>query len=279
MDRKYSKNDLKVMLAVFTYSGVNEATYESVISELHHCWVNKLDVCHARMSGDALIARSRSRATGAFLNSDCDVMVMIDHDIEWKPGEAWDMAKIAFEMDSIVGGLYCKRALGQGWASRFGIGSDVNLQIGSEGRLVPSDAVATGFMAIPRTALERMVDRLDVHGGYYSMVEDLLVEDGNAKKLRTLADMSVCRIKDGAYKKAKFDYYDMFRCFRIGGADEETEQFMSEDWAFCKRAQFCGIKTYITTKPYLKHHGSYPFRPEDGMDQDDKQKAQECATA
>lgn len=271
MDRKYSKDDLKVMLAVFTYSGVEEATYESVINEIRWGYANKVTLYHLRVSGDALIARSRSRACGTFLRSDCDVMVMIDHDIEWKPGQAYNLGKTAFETGQVVGGLYCKRAFSKGWASRISPGHAEKVSIGGEESLIESDAVATGFMAIPRSALEMMVDKLDMHGGYYNLALESCAAAGDIDRMQALADMSVCRIKDGAYKKVTSDYYDMFRCFRLPGSETEVCQFLSEDFAFCKRAQFCGIKTYISTAPYLKHYGTYAFKPGDGMDDADRE--------
>lgn len=265
MDRKYSKDNLKVMLAVFSYSGLEEKTHECIIQEIAHCQANNKRIEYSRVSGDALIARSRSRSVGGrFLSTDCDVVVMIDHDIVWNPGEAWDLGKLAFEQNAVVGGMYCKRTFGQGWASRISMKVGHEYAFGLPG-LIEADAVATGFMAIPREILQGVIDRLDVDGGYFQARLD------QGADAALFQDLSVGRIVEGAYKDATQDYYDLFRCFRLPNPKgREMYQFLSEDYAFCKRVQACGYKTYISTKPLLKHIGSHAYSVTDGMDADDR---------
>ena len=264
MDRKYSKDNLNVMLAVFSYSGLEEKTHESLMCEVAHCSHNNKAYQYARISGDALIARSRSKAIGRFLRSDCDVMVMIDHDIVWNAGEAWDLGKLAFEHNAIIGGMYCKRTFGQGWASRAKFDGDV--AFGKPG-LIESDAVATGFMAIPREVIQGMVDRLDVDGAYHQRVMDNCTPEESG----LMRDLSIGRIVEGDHKYMDHDYYDAFRCIRLPNPYvEEAYQFLSEDYAFCKRAQACGYRTLISTKPLLGHIGSHVYRVSDGMDADDR---------
>lgn len=258
----------KTLIALFSYSGVDEHTHEALLREVLHCAKKGVNINYARISGDALIERSRSRAIGQFLKSDNDVMVMIDHDISWSPGDACEVARIAYENNALVGGLYCKRAFGQGWASRINFVGGVEFGK-QDDNLVECDGLATGFMAIPRKIAEDMRDKLNIDGDH--MKQLLADANGDVNKIVNLLDVSVGYIKDGAYKVANFEYYDFFRCFRRRcNTPHPQYEFLSEDWAFSIRANFLGYKTYVATRCLLTHHGDHGYTLGDGMDDDDK---------
>lgn len=260
----------KTVLGLFSYGGLEEVTIDCVLGELSRASAEHRMVAYHRISGDALIERSRSRALGKFMQSDADCIVMIDHDMEWRPGDMLHVADAAVEQSSLVGGLYCKRAFGRGWSSRVPINGQV--EFGKPG-LIETPALATGFMAIPRKVVEGVQAKLDITKPYFQNQWKLAFESGDHDQLKKLQDLSIAPIADGAYREIEFEYHDYFRCIRADSSIPGCYQFLSEDWAFAVRAGWCGYKSYISTYPLLAHHGIYGYKIPDGMDVKDKELA------
>ena len=261
---------MKVILGLFSYGGVEEGTVDSILRELSWASSNKIDMGYQRFSGDALISRSRSRVLGNFFNNKPgDVLVMVDHDVSWRPGDLTHIARKAFESGELVGGLYCKRAFKKGWASRVpNVGT---VRFGEDDKLLQTDSLATGFLAIPYSAVAKIIEELSVTSETFKQKRKQLIDDGDYDELLTLHDLSIANIKDGAWKSAEHDYYDFFRCMRWpSGAGKNypgaTMQFLSEDWAFSIRALHCGVKSYLSTYPILTHTGNHGYIVSDGMD-------------
>ena len=224
---------------------------------------------YSRFSGDALISRSRSRVLGNFYyQKHSDVLVMVDHDIEWRPGDLCHIAEQAFEQNALVGGLYCKRAFKRGWASTLKAEGAVRFGE-APGQLLQTPSLATGFLAIPYKAIEAIVENLYIDSPAYLARMEELHKDGRIGEMLLLHDLSISKIQDGAWQTPEFDYFDFFRCFRLptNNPDKPTYcQFLSEDWSFSHRALYCGIKSYISTLPVITHHGHHGYTVADGMD-------------
>jgi len=47
------------------------------------------------------------------------VMIMVDHDISWQPGDLGRLVQKVAETESVVGGVYSKRSFGQSMAIQF----------------------------------------------------------------------------------------------------------------------------------------------------------------
>lgn len=257
----------KTILGLFSYGGVMEGTVDCVLGELSFASQNQIPTAYHRISGDALISRSRSRALGKFMASDGDVMVMIDHDINWRPGDMAHIAEAAVKEGALVGGLYCKRAMGKGWSSRVPVNGAVHF--GKPG-LIGTPALATGFLAIPRSVIEGIEARLDITKPAWNEAFKAAVDAKDYKKVAELQDMSIAPIADGAYREIDFEYKDYFRCIRAASQRPDVFQFLSEDWAFSVRAVYCGYQSYISTYPILGHTGEYTFKIPDGMDDKDR---------
>jgi hypothetical protein len=257
---------MRVLLGLFSYGGVMEGTHDCVLGELSNASQNQRLMAYSRISGDALISRSRSRAIGKFMESDADVMVMVDHDIVWRPGDAYHVAEAAYKEKALVGGLYCKRAFRKGWSSR--VPMQGVLTFGHPG-LLESPALATGFMAIPRVVVQGIDDQLDITGAKWKEAFAAAVDAKDYSRVASLQDLSIAPIADGAYREVDFKYKDYFRCIRWPGAGPEIFQYLSEDWAFAFRAVHCGFKSYISTYPILGHIGDHTYGIADGMDEKD----------
>jgi hypothetical protein len=182
---------------------------------------------------DALVDRTRAMAVQRFLKSGCEVLVMVDHDIEWRPavddlycGDLCHIARKAVEKRAIVGGMVCKKSRGEGVAVLWkpdgeGMTSNGQFDVGSEDRLVEVHAVGAAFTAYPREVLERVSETWDeVHPGFKPIWLPEVIDHPLNKNISL---------------------------------------HMSEDWMLCWRASRIGYKSYISTLPVTLHHGSYAF--------------------
>ena len=143
----------QVFLALFAYAEVTPLTVDSLIRDLPRF----RDLIYHRQSRDALISRSRSAATSEFLRSEAQVMVMIDHDISWEPGDLEHLVEKVMETQSVVSGVYSKRGFGNGVAVRFGEAGDHKL---GEDRLVRGEYLSTGFFGIHRKVVQTLSESL-----------------------------------------------------------------------------------------------------------------------
>lgn len=244
---------ITIQIAHFSYSGVTEENLQSFLSLTDFAMrQQKIRLRYSRISGDALIERSRSRALSWILPDDAaDVLVMIDHDIEFKPEDVYGLAIKALETDGLVGGIYSSRAFGKGWACRL-VGEEVDrVEIGKNS-LIPATYLGTGFLAIPRNVAIRLVETFAGAG----------VDSA----------MQITKCKDDPNFDAAGSpyFYDFFRCvpMPIEGHFGEYE-FLSEDWAFCARSAKIGVPMNAWAKPVLRHWGMYGYEQKDArLDED-----------
>ena len=109
-------------------------------------------------SKDALISRARSDIATMFLaQGNGDVLLMVDHDIGWEPGNLEHITRVCLDLKAVVGGVFPKRGFGIGVPIRWG---DFGQYTIPDDRVVECSAVATGFIAIHRSVLEAMAPTL-----------------------------------------------------------------------------------------------------------------------
>lgn len=209
-------------LWLFAYGGITPPTHAAVCRELRQ-WTN---LAHHVMGEEALICRARSRAASRFLKEEAqiggDVLLMVDHDIAWAPGDLSLIARRALERNAVVGGIYPKRVFADGSAVRFNASGTGDWHIG-EDSLIPASYVGSGFLAIPRDCLRTVADSLPwIEEGYWPF----------------FLPMTVLTEQDG----------------------KKGHEYLSEDWAFCERARTSGFDIYASTGPRLTHEGRYTFR-------------------
>lgn len=225
-----------ITLQILPYGGINGRTVSCIFAETvvsrqrgHTIRLNCAD-------GDSLLPRRRSVVLSEFYYK-CkdDVLITIDHDISWRPGDAVAIAERALENDAIVGGLYCKRAFGQGWGSRIGANKEpLKFNIPSN-EVLDAIYVASGFMAIPRVVIRKML------------------EDPEKAMLKKCWD-------------SKFEYWDFYHTMSIPHPTRpELMEYISEDWAFCERAKKFGVKCLIDLRPVLLHWGEHGYNVGDAI--------------
>lgn len=174
---------------------------------------------------DALIERSRSQAARRFLlDTQADVLVMIDHDIEWQgPSDGYEgdlahIVRLAHDHQAIVGAAVSKRVQGQGIASLPKV--DCELSIGSNA-MTEFAYVGAAFTAYPRAVLQAVTNTMDeIPPGFAPIYQTMVVDHPHRPG---------CKLH------------------------------LSEDWALCHRAADLGHKTYLAMRPICTHWGEYGY--------------------
>ena len=216
----------RATLWLLAYGGIQPNTHLSICGELA-VWPNLVNCVKA---GDANIDRARSRVASAFLaeprEEAGDVLLMVDADNAWEQGDLAFIAKRALEHNAVVGGIYPKRAFNQGPALRVTEGAEGDYKIG-EDALIPCEFVGTGFIAIPRSILEAISNKLQ-----FDWVK-------------------------GGFQPFFMPYVTM---------NEQLEQeYPTDDQAFCYRVRNVGFQVLASTFPRVSHDGQYTFRLIDGQ--------------
>ena len=165
---------------------------------------------------DALVSRSRSIAASMFLASDCDVFLSIDTDIVFKAEDAIRLCEHALALDAVLVGLYKTRSPEGIPASLLYKGTAID---STEHLVTEIEYGATGFMAFPRGVAERVA-----------------------------ALLPLC------HEDQPWAFYPMFQPF-VADDDDGHPIYLSEDYAFCKRAACAGFPTYCLPDVRLGHVG------------------------
>jgi hypothetical protein len=189
---------------------------------------------------DALISRSRCRATKWFLDSGKDVWIQLDHDIEFTAADVIRMAELAHEHQATICIPYSCRSLPARPALRpkaehlHALKHQVN-DAECAAELVPITMFASGCLAIPRKCLLATLEILE-GSAVQSPYRIDWCEDVRVERFPTLWMPLAMESMPG-----KLEY-------------------LSEDYAAAVRMTLAGVK-HLSMKPrkQLNHWGEFPF--------------------
>ncbi len=194
------------------------------------------------IDGDALISRTRSQLATKFLqgikhpktDEIADVMVILDDDVQFDPRDLWKIVGEARKRQEPVGGIYVTRARKPHLASRLLPDHPI---IFGKPEIVEVMYLATGFMAIPRRCVEKVV-QVGMTDGFQTGLPRGPVDY-----------LNYCELGVG-----EIHMYDLFRPFDIKDrAKPDVTHYLSEDWAFCERMHQCGFKIWADSSVILSH--------------------------
>jgi hypothetical protein len=244
----------KVRYALFDYGGVVGKTSISLAAESHEAGRRGVSWLAAHVTPDALLERNRSRVLGVNLQrTDCDVVFMLDRDMLWRDtGDLIDLCILAHRHEAVVGGLYCKKAFGDGWAGAAETSQP--LRVGDPtAELEEANYVATGAMAISRAVIEKHEKKLHwVYG------------DGRTQRSFLYHNMGIAKIREHQNNGPDLEYYDWFKTYRHDN-DDGTSVIVPEDKAFCERLKYFGEKVYLAPQFVFGHVGEFTFMPNHGV--------------
>jgi hypothetical protein len=215
---------MKVTIALFAYGGISSECLLCHMDLLAGIIKGNLPVKMFTIREDALISRSRCRATGQFLRDPdhSDVLIMLDHDIEFKAADIFALAQLAHTQQAVVGIPYAKRKFGAGSAGRPHIVPPV-----SQPTLAQVQYLGAGCIAVPRGTIETTV--------------------AHCKGLQAPLGVSWC-------EDSISPFWTLWHPFVL------DSEYLSEDYAFCERARAAGVPILAWLGPKLTHWGVYGFK-------------------
>lgn len=197
------------------------------------------------MGNESLVPRARNILTGRFRTTDSTHLLFIDADIAFAPEAV--MRLLDFDKD-IVTGVYPRKSYDWGAISRklgekggaalehvgmMGLDYNINIQqetVSAENGFVKVLDSATGFMMIKRGVIESMAQKY-------------------ADSLTCVNDLPGAK-DDPTYVH---EYVALFDCM----IDPDTRRYLSEDFAFVRRAQAVGYDVWADLASPLCHIGTY----------------------
>lgn len=227
-----------VHVTCYAYGGMSSAVLTSWIDLASHFSKGSRVATIRTIREDALISRSRSRATALFLADNKDVWIQLDHDIQFSVEDLMAIADLSHKHQACVCIPYSCRALPPRPAHRFR--TDF-VPLTEEPSLTPITMFASGAVAIPRQALSDALDLLSKQDVPYpyrvEWCDDELTSKHGAGKFPTLWMPFVMDIEG------------------------KGKDYLSEDYAASARLSITGIPQYAyTPKTPLQHWGEFNFR-------------------
>lgn len=255
---------IKLMVATPMYGGQCYGNYtQSMIQLAVWCKEQNIDFYTHFLGNESLIQRARNYCAQTFLDSDATHLLFIDSDIKFTVNSVGALLeKSIVSPDAVVCGPYVKKGLawdkvlaamelhGQNPALKQGPGilakfagsfvfnflpSDTDVEIDVTKPFQVAEA-GTGFMLIPRSALEKMAAAYPER----SYTPDHVGMAGF----------------DGARKINAF-----FDCV----IDEASNRFLSEDYYFCRQYRAIGGEIWMVPSCATTHTGTYEYQGEVGL--------------
>src|SRR3990167_5387262 len=200
-----------VLLSVCTHRNIDIDSVTSVMG-LFGTGRHSFTWCPVR--GDALIDRARSRIASYFLlERKEDVLVFLDDDVLFQPQDVVRLVDNVVNGCGVVAGMYVQKGTG---AKNAVFMSGQEVMFSKDAVPVEVQCVNTGFMAIARNVLEKMV-----RDNAVPFCDDL-------------------------------KFYPFFNPFPKQ-TENGKWIYLSEDWAFCTRARASGFKVWLDPSIFLGH--------------------------
>ena len=220
-----------IYVAIPCYNHMNVQCRQSVDQARKNCQTALVDLHYA--VGDSMITRVRcNQISEFFVESDAEWFMTIDSDLLLHNVTADDNIfdrLLSFDVD-IVGGLYAKKVAG----SKFRCASvPMNDRMPEYNTgLIEMQWLSSGCMLVRRSAVAAMIEA----------EKDVILYHGDGQYL---------------YKPRYALYLP-----KIAQLDRDGKMFLkllSEDWAFCLRAQLAGLQIWADTFIRITHMGEFGY--------------------
>lgn len=258
MELKIPITDLKnykLFVGAPMYGGQCSGLFTKSTNDLSMlCTKYEIPMRYYFLFNESLVQRARNYIADEFMRSDCTHLLFIDSDIGFNPRDALALLGIQTsdpKKYDIVTGPYPKKTIA--WekiakAAELGFAKEnpFNLeQFTSDfvfnpvkgtkefkvSEPVEVSEAGTGFMLIPREALEKFRD--------------------NYPELSYKPDHARTENFDGSRNITAF-----FDCI----IDPETNRYLSEDYFFCKKSREMGLSVWMCPWMQINHVGTYIFK-------------------
>jgi len=223
---------------------VHHGYMSSVVYLLAHARKAGVDMALSLLASDALITRGRATLVAAFLDNPAATHILfVDADISFAPEQFSRL--LAFDQD-IVAAPYPVKAIkwGEIPARHVNMAEPLDeaglVYVGKTARgaglktkdgFATAEYVGTGFMLIKRHVIEQMAKAYP------------------DTKFKTLPSFPATPVSSE-------NLYALFDPM----IDKDTGEYISEDYAFCRRWRALGGEIWLDTTARLTHSGAYDFK-------------------
>lgn len=156
MDRLNQESQFRnrrVMIGTPCYDGKIEVWYaNSLVETIKQSVFKGIDVFPIWLSYDALIQRARNDLVSLMLEMDCDDIIFIDSDIEWRPESFFKL--LDYPVD-VVGGTYPKKGDDEMYPVKH---TNMQKQPDPVTGLLNVDGLGTGFLRMSKKAIQYLWD-------------------------------------------------------------------------------------------------------------------------
>ena len=167
-----NKPEFSVKISMCIHRTIQVGCLDSML-KIMMCKNPKVTVSNAM--GDALIDRARSReASDFFRNTQDDVLLMIDDDIQFNPLDAIKVARLAYEKKGIACGAYVIKKEQFGWITCKPLENSEPIMFSSDAVPIEVKWPGTGFLAIHRNVFQDLIDEAHKFHEYHPNHIDLL---------------------------------------------------------------------------------------------------------
>jgi hypothetical protein len=223
----------KIFLATPCYGGmVCQEFMQSVLTTLHACMVNGVGLQVFMVGNESLIPRGRNQIVSEFMCSDCSHLFFVDADIQFN---AQDVLKLINHDKDVVVGAYPLKSD----PIRYFINWKYKESEADEkSTLREVTDAGTGFMMIKKEVIEKMKS-----------------EYTELHYTGDLNDDSYRQDLQGDYIKRQKLKENLYSLFDTSHDKENNNDYLSEDYTFCRRWQKMGGKIWLDTTIKLNHIG------------------------
>lgn len=228
-----------IYVAHVSYKGVHELNCTSMIDVVAHTFQTNRRVILRSIYNDALISRSRSRILSHMLYPDMpDTLVMVDHDLQFRPDDLFELADHAHAEGCIMGIPFALRGTPLNWVGRT-LKGDNKPTVGHD--TITEVQFCGTLLAVSASTLAKIRDFC-------------LASDDPDIRIYECHDSG--RLMEQGFPH----FWDFMRPCHLFDPDKHTTEYLSEEWAFMHRAKAAGIPTKIWHQPVVHHFGMVPFQ-------------------
>jgi hypothetical protein len=237
-------NNKRILIGTPTYENTINLQYMISISEtLVFAAKNNINIDIKFGTNDSLIPRVRNNIVDYFINNDYDYLFFIDSDIAFKKEDFFYMIQLAVmeNKDFIAAAYPIKNIV---W-DNIAIALENNLIETSNDFDKYSGRHSAWFLDYDKKINKTIPQKANVvSSGFMLLSKNIFREYRNAFPERKYTDYDNIE---------KFSY---FWC----GIDEESKQYLSEDYMFCLETRRIGFDIWLCPWVNLTHTGTYTFQ-------------------
>ena len=189
---------------------------------------------------ESLVTRARNFLAHSFLKTDSTHLLFIDADIEFNYEDIFEMVKKDVD---VIGGIYPRKDMD--WESisnavKAGV-EPKDLHFYSS----PLNFNPLNFHEPLEALITDAVEVRDIPAGF------MLIKREVFEKLKPSVEKCVFRPNEPFKGETYYCFFD---------TKVEDEEYLSEDWYFCRKWREAGGKIYAAPWVRLIHHGTYAYR-------------------